>query len=63
MSGGKAGRWTGAGWLALIAVPPLVVVVGLALFFGWQIRKGAVTPKWKAKPAVTNTVAESEKPR
>lgn len=52
-------RSGGLGWVVLIALPPVIVVVGLAAFFAWQIRKGTVTPKWKAKPVATNQVPAS----
>lgn len=51
MSGEGSKRGGGTGWLVLIVVPPVVVVVGLAFFFGWQVRKGTITPKWRGKPA------------
>lgn len=53
MSGAGSKRGGGTGWLVLIVLPPVVVVVGLALFFGWQVRKGTITPKWRGKPATT----------
>ncbi len=57
MSGEGPKRRTGTGWLALIAIPPLVVVVGLVVFFVWQVRQGKVSPKWKPKTTVTNQVS------
>jgi len=41
----------------MLALPPVIVVVGLIGFFAWQIRKGTIAPKWKPKPAVTNQVS------
>lgn len=63
MSGGGSKRWTGTGWVALIAVPPLIIVVGLVVFFGWQVRKGTITPKWKSKALTTNQVPAAGTPR
>jgi len=44
--------------LALIAIPAVVVVVGLVVFFVWQVRQGKVSPKWKPKATMTNQVIE-----
>lgn len=45
----------GCGWLALIALPPAVIALGLVGLFVWEGSRGAVTPKWR-KPAATNAV-------
>lgn len=43
--GRKVGR--GWPWLLLMAVPPVVVVVGLSAMFGWQGAKDGIQPKWR----------------
>jgi len=58
VSGVEPKRRTGTGWLALIAIPAVVVVVGLVVFFVWQVRQGKVSPKWKPKATMTNQVIE-----
>lgn len=55
MSGG------GKAWLALMAIPPLVVVGGLIALFVWEGARGGVTPKWK-KPPATNAVPAGSSP-
>lgn len=54
MTGSGPTRWKGVGWVVLMALPPLIVVVGLAVFLLWQARQGTMTPKWKAKVGTTN---------
>jgi hypothetical protein len=49
--------------VALIAIPPVVVVVGLVVFFVWQVRQGKVSPKWKPKAPMTNQVSGGETSR
>lgn len=53
--------------MALIALPPLMAVVGLAVFFAWQVSQGTITPKWKPKPkpasGMTNEVPGTGTPR
>ncbi len=48
----------GRAWLALIFVPPVLVVAGLVAMFVWQGSKGGVTPKWRKAPA-TNAAPAS----
>lgn len=59
MSEPRRQRGSGVGWLVLLAMPPLIVVVGLTLFLAWQVREGKVSPKWKPKPPATNQVQDA----
>jgi flagellar basal body-associated protein FliL len=43
-------------WLALIALPALLIVAGLAGFFWLKATRGEVQPKWR-QPAGTNAVS------
>ncbi len=63
MSGRVPRRWSGVAWLVLIALPPAIILAGMAALFVWQVRKGAVTPKWKAPSVETNAVPGRETQR
>jgi flagellar basal body-associated protein FliL len=43
-------------WLALLAVPVVLIVGGLGTFFWRKAEKGEMQPKWR-RPAATNAVS------
>ncbi|HMO65932.1 MAG TPA: hypothetical protein PKE47_12050 [Verrucomicrobiota bacterium] len=57
MNTGPSGKLTWL-WLALLAMPVLLIVGGLGTFFWLKAEKGEMHPKWRKPPAATNAAPD-----